>query len=61
MSTLARIPQPWLFLVLAVGFGIVAYFASGGSVWRGIVGGAVFGLAISAWLRLRTRIWRDDG
>ena len=52
LDRLGRLPQPWLFLALAVGFGIVAYFASGGSVWRGVAGGAAFGLAISAWLRL---------
>jgi hypothetical protein len=40
-----------------VGFGIVAYFASGRDVTRAIVGGLVFGAAISVWLRIRKRLW----
>ena len=57
LDRLSRVPQPWLGLALAVGFGIIVYFVSNGSGWRGVVGGAAFGLAISAWLRLRARIW----
>jgi hypothetical protein len=51
-----RIPQPWLFLALAVAFGVVAYLASGGSVVRGVLGGIAFGGAISGWLLLRERL-----
>jgi hypothetical protein len=42
-----------------VGFGVIAYFASGGSLARGVIGGVLFGAAISGWLVLRRRIWRD--
>jgi hypothetical protein len=52
-----RLRQPWLFVLLAVGFGIVAYFASGGSIARGVIGGLVFAALISAWLRIRKRLW----
>jgi hypothetical protein len=38
---------------------VIAYFASGGSVARGVIGGIVFGAAISGWLVLRRRIWPD--
>ena len=39
---LGTICQPWLFVCLAVGFGIVAYFASGENVPRAIIGGLAF-------------------
>jgi hypothetical protein len=58
---LNRLGQPWLFVVLAVPFGVLAYFLSGESLWRGATAGAAFGLAISVWLRVRTRLWRDEG
>ena len=54
----ADTPQPWLFLALALGFGVIAYFASGESLVRAVIAGVAFGLAISAWLRLRKRLWR---
>jgi hypothetical protein len=38
---------------------VIAYFASGGNVGKGVLGGVVFGAAISGWLVLRRRIWRD--
>jgi hypothetical protein len=55
LKTLEKIPQPWLFLGLSAGFGVVAYFASGGSLQRGVIGGLAFGAAISAWMKLRRR------
>jgi len=58
LDRVGRIPQPWLFLGLALGFGVIAYLASGESVWRGVIGGLAFGVAISVWLRVRTRIFR---
>jgi len=54
---LRDIRQPWLFVVLALGFGAVAYFASGGSLTRGVVGGLAFATLISAWLEVRKRWW----
>jgi hypothetical protein len=60
LDRLGKLPQPWLFLALAVGFGIIVYLVSNHSVWRAVVGGAAFGLAISAWLRIRARIWPHD-
>jgi hypothetical protein len=57
-SRLGRIRQPWLFVVLAVGFGIVAYLASGQNLIGGVVGGVVFGALISAWLEVRKRLWK---
>jgi hypothetical protein len=58
MRALRNLRQPWLFLVLAAGFGVVAYLASGRDLTRGILGGLAFGALISLWLRLRKRIWR---
>jgi hypothetical protein len=58
-GSLGRIRQPWLFLVLAFGFGVVAYFASGQNLARGLVGGVLFGALISIWLRVRGRLWRS--
>jgi hypothetical protein len=49
-------PQPWLFVVLAVGFGVVAYFASGENTVRAVLGGLAFAAAISLWLRVRNRL-----
>jgi hypothetical protein len=43
--------------VLAIGFGIVAYFASGGSIVRAVLAGLAFAVLISGWLRLRGRLW----
>ena len=43
----------------SAGFGVIAYFASGGSLTRGVIGGVLFGAAISGWLELRRRFWRD--
>ena len=54
---LRDIRQPWLFLVLALGFGVVAYFASGQSLTRGVIGGLAFATLISAWLQARRRWW----
>jgi hypothetical protein len=54
---LRDIRQPWLFAVLALGFGVVAYFASGKSPTRGVIGGLAFATLISAWLEIRKR-WR---
>jgi hypothetical protein len=51
--------QPWLFVVLALGFGVVAYFASGENIVRALLGGLVFAVAISVWLRVRSRLWRS--
>jgi hypothetical protein len=57
-DSVARAPrQPWLFLLLALGFGVVAYFASGEDVVRGILGGLLFAVLISAWLKIRKRLW----
>ena len=52
---LRDIRQPWLFFVLALGFGVVAYAASGESVTRGVIGGLAFAALISAWLEVRRR------
>jgi hypothetical protein len=60
LGQLAKIPQPWLFLVLAVGFGVIAYFASGRNPVRGVGGGLLFGALISLWLRVRDRLWERD-
>ncbi len=49
--------QPWLFFVLALGFGVVAYAASGENVTRGIIGGLAFAALISGWLAARRRWW----
>ena len=57
--TVQKIPQPWFFVVLALGFGIVAYFASGQNLTRGVLGGLLFALLISGWLRVRKRLWRS--
>ena len=59
---LGSVRQPWLFVGLTVGFGLIAYLASGGSAARGTIGGVAFGAAVSGWLRLRTRFFppRDD-
>jgi len=38
---------------------VIAYFASGGSLARGVIGGLAFGAAISGWLVLRRRMWRN--
>jgi hypothetical protein len=57
VSRLGSIRQPWLFALLALGFGVVAYFASGESVVRTVIGGVLFAVLISAWLRIRRR-WR---
>jgi hypothetical protein len=54
---LRDIRQPWLFLVLALGFGVVAYAASGESIARGVIGGLAFAALISAWLEARRRWW----
>jgi hypothetical protein len=54
---LAGVRQPWLFLVLAFGFGVVAYFASGQNLARGLIGGVLFGALISIWIRVRERLW----
>lgn len=51
--------QPWLFVVLALGFGVIAFFASGESLTRGVVGGLVFGAFVSLWLRVRRSFWRS--
>ena len=51
------IRQPWLFVVLALGFGVIAYFASGESLTRGVIGGLAFAALISAWLEARRRWW----
>jgi hypothetical protein len=58
-NRLARVPQPWLFVALAVGFGVIAYFASGQDLTRGVIGGLLFGALVSAWLVLRGRLWRS--
>jgi hypothetical protein len=58
-ARLAAIRQPWLFLLLALGFGAVAYLVSGENLTRGVIGGLLFGLAISAWLKLRKHLWRS--
>jgi len=58
-SRLARIPQPWLFVSLAVGFGVIAYFASGQDLTRGVIGGLLFGALVSVWLVVRERLWRS--
>ena len=54
---LRDIRQPWLFLLLALGFGVIAYFASGESLTRGVIGGLAFATLISAWLEARRRWW----
>ena len=46
-----------VFLVLALGFGVVAYAASGESITRGLIGGLAFATLISAWLEARRRWW----
>jgi hypothetical protein len=38
---------------------VIAYLASGGSLVRGVLGGVVFAAAVSGWLVLRRRLWRD--
>jgi hypothetical protein len=58
LTRLAAVPQPWLFIGLALGFGAIAYFASGDNLVHGIGGGLLFGAAISLWLRLREHLWR---
>lgn len=60
LGKLSTLPQPWLFVVLAVPFGVLVYFLSNESVVRAVIGGAAFGLAISVWLRVRARLWRDE-
>ena len=60
MSRLAPDRQPWLFVLLALGFGVVAYFASGEDITRAVIGGLVFAALISAWLEIRRRWWRPD-
>jgi len=45
-----------LGLFLAVGFGVVAYFASGHSIGRAIFGGIAFAVLISLWLQVRKRL-----
>jgi hypothetical protein len=49
----------WLFLLLALDFGVIAYFVSGENLARGVIGGLLFGLAISVWLKLRKHLWRS--
>jgi hypothetical protein len=58
-ARLAAIRQPWLFLLLALGFGVIAYFVSDENVTHGVIGGLLFGLAISVWLELRKHLWRS--
>jgi hypothetical protein len=57
-SDVRNLGQPALFLWLALGFGVIAYFVSGESLVRGIVGGLAFAVLISLWLRVRGRLWR---
>jgi hypothetical protein len=57
VGALRNLRQPWLFLCLAAGFGVVAYFASGRDLMRGILAGLAFGVLISGWLWFRKRIW----
>jgi hypothetical protein len=56
MGALFRIRQPWLFMCLVVGFGVVAYFASGENLLRAIIGGLAFAALISLWRELRKRL-----
>ena len=56
MGTIFQIRQPWLFIGLAVGFGLVAYFASGENLPRGLIGGVAFAALISLWRELRKRL-----
>ena len=58
MGKLFEIRQPWLFILLAVGFGVVAYLASGENLIRAIVGGVAFAALISLWRELRKRLGR---
>jgi lipid-A-disaccharide synthase-like uncharacterized protein len=58
-NRLARVPQPWLFFALAVGFGVIAYFASRQDLVRGVIGGLLFGALVSVWLVVRERLWRS--
>jgi hypothetical protein len=51
--------QPWLFLVLAVGAGIVVYVASGESMIRAVLGGLLFAALVSVWIEVRKHIWRS--
>jgi hypothetical protein len=56
MGTIFQIRQPWLFICLAVGFGLVAYLASGENLARGLIGGVAFAALISLWRELRKRL-----
>jgi hypothetical protein len=59
VNRLARIRQPWLFLLLWLGGGLIVYVASAERLERAVLGGLVFAVLITGWLWLRERIWRD--
>jgi hypothetical protein len=54
-----KISQPWLFVLLAVGAGVVVYVVSGESLTRAVLGGLLFAGLVSLWIEVRKHIWRS--
>ena len=56
---LIGLPQPWRFVVYAIGFGLVVLLLTGGDLPRAALAGLLWATLISTWDVVRQR--RRDG